>query len=177
MLIVEVIPSHVPLKRRLLRRMKNRIKDLLFIDSRLHNYQITCPVCGRSRNVQRTDFWRSLRYPKASAFLMPHRLNNITSFLRTLPDFLVIGAAKSGTTSLYVLISAHPNVIPARVKEVNYFARTRNYLSGLPWYRGHFPTVLRMHGSALLHGHRMQTGEATPMYNFRFYLYWQANTS
>ncbi len=84
----------------------------------------------------------------------------------TLPDFLIIGAAKSGTTSLYGLISAHPHVLPARIKEIEYFAPTGIYLSGPTWYRDHFPTVLHMYGSALLHGHRMLTGEATAVYMF-----------
>ncbi len=149
-----------------IQQAKNKARDLLFADCRLHNYQITCPVCGRSRNVQRTDFWRSLRYPKTSVFLMPDKLNKITSFLRTLPDFLIIGAAKSGTTSLYSLISAHPHVLPARVKEIRYFASPRNYLFGLSWYRSHFPIVFQMCCSALLHRHRMQTGEANPINMF-----------
>ncbi len=166
-LIVPVMPSHVSSKRRLLRRMENMAKGLLFADYRLYNYQIACPVCGRLRDVQRTDFWWSLKYPKVSAFLMPYRLNNVTSFLRTLPDFLIIGIAKSGTTSLYGLISAHPNVVPARVKEVHYFTDSRHYEMGTLWYRAKFPSVLYKRWLALRrHGQKILSGEASSTYLF-----------
>ena len=160
------MPSPVSLRRRLLRRIENRAKDLLFVDSRLHNYQIKCPVCSRSRNVQRTDFWRSLRYPKASTFLMRHRFNSITSFFRTLPDFLIIGIAKSGTTSLYGLISAHPHVIPAQSKEVHYFTDSRNYEMGTLRYRARFPSVPYKRCLAVRYGQKILSGEASSTYLF-----------
>jgi hypothetical protein len=40
----------------------------------------------------------------------------------TLPTFIVIGAAKSGTTALYWYFAEHPQVFMSRVKETNYFA-------------------------------------------------------
>ena len=39
-----------------------------------------------------------------------------------LPNFLVIGAAKAGTTALYWYLAEHPAVFMSRVKETNYFA-------------------------------------------------------
>jgi hypothetical protein len=39
-----------------------------------------------------------------------------------LPSFIVIGAAKSGTTALYWYLTEHPAVFMSRVKETNYFA-------------------------------------------------------
>lgn len=39
-----------------------------------------------------------------------------------LPNFIVIGAAKAGTTALYWYLSEHPAVFMSRVKETNYFA-------------------------------------------------------
>jgi hypothetical protein len=39
-----------------------------------------------------------------------------------LPDFLIIGAPKAGTTSLYHYITAHPNIFMTKPKEVNYFS-------------------------------------------------------
>ena len=42
--------------------------------------------------------------------------------MRPLPDFLIIGAAKSGTTSLYRYLSQHPDVFTSPVKEPNFFA-------------------------------------------------------
>lgn len=40
----------------------------------------------------------------------------------TLPNFIVIGAAKAGTTALYWYLAEHPSVFMSRVKETNYFA-------------------------------------------------------
>jgi len=51
----------------------------------------------------------------------------------------IIGAMKSGTTSLFEILSQHPEVCPSRVKEPDYFAMDRdessleNYLSLWDW--------------------------------------------
>lgn len=81
-------------------------------------------------------------------------LRRPTGALRRLPDFLVIGAMRAGTSSLYRYLGAHPAVTPSLRKEVEYF--TRWYHRGEGWYRAHFPLAL---GSA---GRR--TFEATPYY-------------
>ena len=43
------------------------------------------------------------------------------------PDFLIIGAAKSGTTSLYAYLRQHPEVFMPGMKELNYFAPTHPF--------------------------------------------------
>ena len=50
----------------------------------------------------------------------------------TLPNFLIIGAAKSGTTSLYKYLSVHPQVFMSPNKETNFFA----YRDTLPVVKG-----------------------------------------
>ncbi len=40
----------------------------------------------------------------------------------TLPNFLIIGAAKSGTTSLYVYLMQHPEIYMSPVKETHFFS-------------------------------------------------------
>ena len=50
----------------------------------------------------------------------------------TLPTFLVIGAAKSGTTSLHRYLASHPEVFMSSVKEPNYFS----FAAGVPAFRG-----------------------------------------
>jgi len=50
-----------------------------------------------------------------------------------LPDFLVIGAMKSGTTSLYRYLITHPEVSGAESKEPEFFSK--NYDKGLEWYK------------------------------------------
>ena len=45
----------------------------------------------------------------------------LTASLRVLPDFLIIGAQKSGTSSLYFNLRRHPQIRPAFTKEVHFF--------------------------------------------------------
>lgn len=73
-----------------------------------------------------------------------------------LPDFLIIGAQKSGTTLLYELLGLHPGVEPATTKEVHYL--DQRFGEGDEWYRSHF--VAQPRGESFL------TGEATPYYLF-----------
>lgn len=56
-----------------------------------------------------------------------------------LPDFLILGGQRCGTTSLYHYLCAHPQVRRATGKELQYF--TLHYERGQRWYRGHFPTL------------------------------------
>ena len=87
----------------------------------------------------------------------------ITSCLRKYPDFAIIGAQKCGTTSLYHLTASHPNIIPARTKEVNYFSTLHGL--GNKWYRSNFPTNISRHGY-LKKQKKLLTGEASPNYIF-----------
>jgi hypothetical protein len=74
----------------------------------------------------------------ASARHVGRRLGHATSGLRMLPDFLIVGASRSGTTSLHRALAAHPSVVtPLFHKGVHYF--DVDYPRGLSWYRGHFP--------------------------------------
>lgn len=54
-----------------------------------------------------------------------------------LPDFIVIGAMKSGTTSLQGYLDGHPEIAMAP-KELNFFSDGLNWHRGMDWYRGHF---------------------------------------
>ena len=55
-----------------------------------------------------------------------------------LPTFLVIGAMKAGTTSLYHYLAAHPDVYMATVKELDFFVEAANWDRGTDWYRKQF---------------------------------------
>lgn len=70
------------------------------------------------------------------------------------PDFIIIGAQKSGTTSLETYISEHPQVIKALKKEVHFWGW--HFQRGIDWYLAHFPQILPNSGYI--------TGEATPNY-------------
>ena len=75
-----------------------------------------------------------------------------------LPDFVIIGAQKCGTTFLYHLLAQHPLVEPAASKELHFF--DKNFDLGVEWYRQCFP-VARWED-----GHGTISGEATPYYMF-----------
>ncbi|MDT9180185.1 MAG: sulfotransferase domain-containing protein [Limnospira sp. PMC 1291.21] len=66
------------------------------------------------------------------------------------PDFIIVGAGKCGTTSLYKYICKHPQVLEASTKEINFF--NLNFGQGLDWYLSHFLTT------------EHKTGEASPRY-------------
>jgi hypothetical protein len=89
----------------------------------------------------------------------------VTFPLRRLPDFLIIGAQRAGTTSIYHYLVAHPTVAPAiPSKGVHYF--DTEFHRTLGWYKGHFATVF---ASAYTRGRRGTTllrGEASPYYLF-----------
>ena len=90
-----------------------------------------------------------------------------TCHLRILPDFLIVGAQKCGTTSLYRNLVKHPSIVPAFVKEVHYFNNSRNYFQkGLGWYKAHFPTLLYKYYRKHIGKNDFLTGEASPFYMF-----------
>ena len=82
--------------------------------------------------------------------------------MRMLPDFLIIGAQKCGTTSLYTYLTQHPDVSPAFEKEVRYF--NDHYENGVNWYKAHFPTNFYKQLMMRRDGTRLITGEGEPSY-------------
>lgn len=75
-----------------------------------------------------------------------------------LPNFFIIGAAKSGTTALFDLLAQHPQVYVPYVKEPTFFNNDGNYSKGLEWYKKTY----------FNHANKFPArGEATP-----HYLYW-----
>jgi hypothetical protein len=88
-----------------------------------------------------------------------------TASRRMLPSFLISGAQRCGTTSMYKTITTHPQVLPAVLhKGVHYF--DTDYTRGLDWYRGHFPTQRAADRVARTAGGRVITGESSPYYMF-----------
>lgn len=88
-----------------------------------------------------------------------------TSGLRLLPEFLIIGAQRCGTTSLYRYLAEHPAVGPVVLtKGAHYFST--NYDKSFEWYRSHFPTRLHQAYVKRRFGFDMITGEGSPYYVF-----------
>src|SRR6476661_6165514 len=80
---------------------------------------------------------------------MKHLISKIPPPKR--PDFIIVGAMKSGTTQLYNFITMHPDIEKAKSKEIHYF--TLYYDKGEEWYLDHF------HSSP-----NKLIGEASPTY-------------
>ena len=71
-----------------------------------------------------------------------------------LPDFICVGAQKSGTTTLHVLLNKHPKVFLPATKELHYF--DLNYDRGKKWYSDQFSLAAK----------GQICGEITPFYLF-----------
>jgi hypothetical protein len=71
-----------------------------------------------------------------------------------LPNLLVIGAAKAGTTSLYHYLRAHPDIFMSEKKELSFFVDDYNWGRGLSWYERQFDAA---------DGAKIR-GEASPRY-------------
>jgi len=82
---------------------------------------------------------------------------------RGLPDFLVIGAQRSGTTTLFYDLCRHPQVAGSPVKEVHFF--DHHFSRGVGWYRSFFPPTAAQE-RARRRGGELLGGEATPNYLF-----------
>jgi len=78
----------------------------------------------------------------------------LTSSWRAIPDFLVIGAQRSGSSSLFRYLGLHPRIRWARMKEVHYFDRA--YQRGERWYRAQYPISIGARG--------WLAGDASPYY-------------
>lgn len=91
----------------------------------------------------------------------------VTADVRPLPDFLVIGAKRGGTTSLWRYLAEHQGVMPLfpraqKLKGLYYF--DENFERGERWYRSFFPTAASRALAARRTGHRVVAGEAAPYY-------------
>lgn len=88
-----------------------------------------------------------------------------TADRRPLPDFLVIGGQRCGTTSLFRALMAHPQIRRPQVhKGVNYF--DVNYERGEAWYRGHFPARPGTPQSTAEGDHGVRVFDASGYYMF-----------
>jgi hypothetical protein len=92
----------------------------------------------------------------------------LTAGMRDLPDFMIIGAKRGGTTSLYNYLLEHPRVLPLlpsrqRIKGPHFF--DSNFSRGMRWYRSHFPTAAYRRVRER-DGQRVVAGESSPYYLF-----------
>jgi len=79
-----------------------------------------------------------------------------------LPDFIIIGAARSGTTHLLGQLNAHPNVLEGPAE--THFFDSHRYTYGLGWYRLRFPDNKARREAYGSGRHPVLTGESSPSY-------------
>ena len=92
-------------------------------------------------------------------------LGRASASLRSEPDFLLVGAQRCGTTSLFRALLGHPNILRANLhKGVNYF--DVSYQQGPAWYRGHFPLRATARRAAAPGQQHAQVFEASGYYMF-----------
>jgi hypothetical protein len=72
----------------------------------------------------------------------------------TLPNLIIIGAGKCGTTSLHYYLNLHPQISMSRQKELDFFIREGNWHKGIQWYKAQFTAQADV------------CGEASPKYTF-----------
>jgi len=109
--------------------------------------------------------WRLRRPLVPAAKRALRRYGMATAGGRVRPDFLVIGAKRGGSTSLYRNLVRTPGVLPlfprqADVKGTYYF--DVEFERGERWYRSHFPSTAIRDQAAVLGP--VAVGEASPYY-------------
>jgi Sulfotransferase domain len=86
---------------------------------------------------------------------------------RALPDFLIIGVERAGTTSLYRYLVSHPQIMPLTLRRKGSHYFDTNFGKGIRWYRSHFPSDPAVRARVRrVRGKRVITGEACPYYVF-----------
>jgi sulfotransferase family protein len=65
-----------------------------------------------------------------------------------LPNLVVIGAQKCGTSGLHYQLGLHPEIWMSRPKELNFFIDERNWPRGVDWYRASFNARARVRGES-----------------------------
>jgi hypothetical protein len=108
--------------------------------------------------------WQNPRFREFRHALSINRLlRQLSASNRRLPDYVIVGAQKAGTTSLWAYLNEHPQIEPALAKEMSFF--DVHFHRGASWYRMHFP--LKPDASVLaVRERRTLTGESSAYYMF-----------
>lgn len=92
-----------------------------------------------------------------------------TASQRPLPELIVVGAKRGGTTSLWKYLDSHPGILPTfpraeQIKGTYFF--DEEWGRGVRWYRSHFPTEHARSQAAKHLGYDPIAFEASPYYLF-----------
>jgi hypothetical protein len=108
-----------------------------------------------------------LREPalKAAQVVAVRGYGRATAGRRALPNLLIAGGQRCGTTSMYKALRQHPDAFPPRLhKGAHYF--DTNYANGIGWYRAFFPTETEVRRRADATGIEPVVFESSPYYGF-----------
>jgi tetratricopeptide (TPR) repeat protein len=116
------------------------------------------------------DFYRTVSYKQSLASLISKRtgkmpvpqedtgkmpvIQNRNLKAVKVPNFIIIGCQRCGTTSLYTYLAQHPQILTPIKKEMDFFSW--HFERGIDWYLAHFPPMPP--------GEQFLTGEASPSY-------------
>ena len=115
--------------------------------------QVDWSLIVRMNKKRKSD--SSIEYPSYTPSL--DRKQQMDPWGMCRPGFIIVGAGKCGTSSLYHYITGHDRVLPASEKQIHYFKYYPK--ESMSWYLRHFPTTETFLGSGAL-----MTGEASPGY-------------
>lgn len=120
--------------------------------------------------LEAIDFYRTVSYKQSFASLISKRTGTMpvpqeeTGKMPVpqnwnlkpvkVPNFIIIGSQRCGTTSLYTYLSQHPQILTPIKKEMDFFSW--HFDRGIDWYLAHFPPMPRRE--------KFVTGEASPSY-------------
>lgn len=91
------------------------------------------------------------------------RLGHRTASRRALPNMLIAGGQRCGTSTLFQALSSHPSFVgPTMRKGVHYF--DLNFDKPINWYRAHFPTKSALESVQHRTGSPAVVGESSPYY-------------
>jgi len=68
--------------------------------------------------------------------------------MMALPNLIIIGAMKCGTSSMHNYLDAHPEISMSRQKELNFFSFDRHWQRGEYWYGRHFSSTAAIRGES-----------------------------
>ena len=117
----------------------------------------------RSSVINNIRLWL-LEHPSLNPyrFSLKRAYRTATNQIRLLPDFVVIGSSKSGTTSLHYYLMQHSSITVER--NVHFFEYMHN--NSIEWYRGHFPTKVYKNFKKIIRKEKLIVGEQTATYLF-----------
>ena len=113
-----------------------------------------------------------LSHPKLNPYRFSFKsfFRNSTSTFRVLPDFIIIGSGRAGTTALYTYLIQHPSIFSAStennesVGDLHFF----EYMISdkISWYKSHFPTKFTKNYYKFKSKNNFVTGEYTSTYMY-----------